>query len=79
MLAKGGEKMKISKAIANYLKAKEIKQTFLVKETDLSCEAVSNVLNGKRKLGVEEYAKICEALDVSFDFFYDLSKETKSA
>lgn len=71
--------MKISYAIANYLKAKEIKQTFLVKKTGLSSDSVSNMLNGKRKLEVEEYAKICEALDVSFDFFYDLSKETKSA
>lgn len=71
--------MKISNAIANYIDEKGIKQSFLAKKTDLSCNTVSNMLNGKRKLEVDEYAKICEALNVSFDFFYDLSKQTKSA
>jgi DNA-binding helix-turn-helix protein len=76
---KGGVNMKITTAIANYIDEKGIKQNFLAKKTDLSCDAMSNMLNGKRKLEVDEYAKICEALNVSFDFFYDLSKETKSA
>lgn len=72
--------MKITNAIAKYLDEREIKQTFLVKKTTLTRDAVSNVLNGKRKLEVEEYAEICKALDVSFDFFYDISRSnTKSA
>lgn len=76
---KGGVNMTISNAIANYIDEKGIKQKFLAEKTGLSCEAMSNMLNGKRKLEVDEYAKICETLNVSFDFFYDLSKEAKSA
>lgn len=72
--------MKIVNAIAEYLDEREIKQSLLVKKTTLTRDAVSNVLNGKRKLEVEEYAEICKALNVSFDFFYDVSRSnTKSA
>ncbi len=77
---KGGADMKISNAIAEYMNEKEIKQKFLSKQTNLSCDAISGILNGKRKLEVEEYAEICKALNVSFDFFYDISRnEIKSA
>lgn len=44
--------MKISNAIAAYMIANGIKQNFLSKKTGLSCDAISNVLNGKRKLEV---------------------------
>lgn len=70
--------MKISNAIDIYITDNGIKQNFLSNKTGLSCDAISNVLKGRRKLEVDEYAKICEALNVSFDFFYDLRKEIEN-
>lgn len=60
----------IAEEIAEYVKERGIKQSFLCERTGLSKHCISQALNGKRKLSVDEYASICTALDVSFDFFY---------
>ena len=64
----------VANAIATYLKENGIKQTFLSEKTGLTKHCISFALNGKRKLSIDEYEKICIALNVPYDFFF-----TKSA
>ena len=59
----------IYEQIANYLKRNGIKQSFLAENTSLSRQAISEALNGRRKITVEEYADICKALNVSVNRF----------
>lgn len=59
----------VREKIAKYLKEKGIKQDYVAKQAGLSSNAFSALVNGKRNLDVEEYIKICTALEVSCDFF----------
>lgn len=64
----------IAKAIADYLRENGIKQSFICKKTGLTQYSISCALKGKRKLSVEEYGLICNALNVTYDFFFDVLK-----
>lgn len=57
-------------SIAAYLASNGIKQIFLSDRTGLSPQCISFILQGKRRLDVEEYARICHALGVSYDYFF---------
>lgn len=59
----------VRERIANYLKSKGIKQEYVATKANISAVAMSNLVSGKRNLDVEEYIRICRALDVSCDFF----------
>lgn len=61
----------VHERIADYLTDKGIKQSFLVRETGMSANAISCTLKGERKLTVEEYAAICNALGVKPSAFFD--------
>lgn len=65
----------IVESIAEYLKQNGIKQTFICEKTGLTKHSISTALNGKRKLSVEEYEKICLALDVPYSFFFDANQK----
>lgn len=60
----------VKQAIANYIQSNGIKSAFLAQKTGMSAQSICNALKGKRKLEVDEYAKICEALGVNYDFFF---------
>ncbi len=66
----GGDKM-IAKTIAKYIKEKGIKQVFLCEKTGLTKHCVSMLLKGQRKLSIDEYEKICTALNVPYDYFFN--------
>lgn len=59
-----GEKIK------NYLKSHGIKQNFLAEQTGLSISVISDICLGNRRIEVEEYKKICDALGVPLDYFF---------
>lgn len=61
----------LGKKIRQYLEEKGIKQTFLAEKTGLTNSTISDMLRGARKIYTTEYFKICKALDVPFDFFYE--------
>lgn len=65
----------IATAIALYMQENGIKQSFLSEKTGLTKHCISFALKGKRKLNVEEYEMICDALGVSCDYFYIKSRE----
>jgi len=61
--------MNISEKIKTYLKETGRTQTFLSKRTGLTPSSVSLALCGKRHLRLDEYFKICKALELDPDFF----------
>lgn len=60
----------IAEAIAKYMAEHHIKQAVLCRRTGLSRRSVSLALRGMRKISVEEYAQICDALNISYDYFF---------
>ena len=65
----GGGEMGIEKKIKLYLVKHDISQRSVAIKTGIAANKLSLSLNGKRKLGVEEFAKIIKCLDVSADLF----------
>lgn len=63
----------IAKAIADYMKENGIKQIFICQKTGLTKHCISTALNGKRKLSIDEYEKICKALNVPYGFFFEMA------
>jgi len=61
--------MDIATKIRDYLKNTGRTQTYLCRQTGLTSTAMSLVLGGKRRLQLDEYCKICVALEVEPGFF----------
>ena len=61
----------LGQRIKKYLTENGIKQTYLADKTGFSNSIISDMLNGIRKIETTEYFKICKALNVPFDFFYE--------
>lgn len=59
----------IESNVAAYVETNRIKKSDLAKKSSLSVQAMSLVLNGKRKLSAGEYVAVCDALCVPYDFF----------
>lgn len=59
----------VREAIAKYLEDNGIKQNYLAMKINMSPVTLNTILNGKRKIDIEEYAKICDALNVTYDLF----------
>lgn len=66
----------IAAAIARYVKENGIKQSFLCEQTGLTKHCISTALNGKRKLSVDEYEKICSALNVPYEYFFEQRRKS---
>lgn len=55
--------------VKNYLDKNGIKYSFLSEKIGMPMNVLSPTLNGKRKMSVEEYFMICEALGVPVSTF----------
>ncbi len=66
----------IAKAIREYMKENGIKQSFICDKTGMTRHSISSALKGERKLSIEEYARICKALNVPYNYFFEKSKQT---
>jgi Plasmid maintenance system antidote protein len=69
----------IKKLILDYLKENGIKQTWLSEKTGITRHALCTALNGSRNMDVEEYAKICDALGLDYEYFFNKRAQMKSA
>jgi len=65
----------VANAIALYLEENGIRQSFICERTELTELCVSLALSGQRKLSIEEYAEICAALDLPYQFFFERRKK----
>ena len=61
--------MSVATNIKKYLSDHHIKQKTLADQIDLDYDKLSQSLNDRRKLDVEEFARIVTALHVSADIF----------
>lgn len=61
--------MDVGIRIKEYLESIGVSQAFLSSKTGIPTPKLNLALNGKRKLGLDEYEKICWALNVSADKF----------
>lgn len=66
----------VKQAIANYIQRNGIKAAYLAEKAGMSKQSICLALKGKRKLEVDEYAKICEALGVNYNFFFQQNFKT---
>ena len=65
----------IAEAIGYYLKESGITQASLSEMTGLTSHSIGYALMGKRKFSIEEYIKICKALEVPYDYFFVQAKK----
>lgn len=63
--------MNVATKIKKYIRDNGIKQSFISEKSGLSNNQLTLSLNNKRKLEIEEYIKICNALDVDIKCFID--------
>lgn len=56
--------------IKNYLNSHGIKQAFIVQNTDLNANQVSDICIKDRKVDAIEYYQICKALELPLDYFF---------
>lgn len=56
-------------AIKKYLKANGIKQTYVSEKTGIPAPILNMMLNDSRKIEVNEYIKICDAIGVPLEQF----------
>lgn len=61
--------MPIYQRFAKILELRGIKQSFIVKATGMTKDAVSNFLAGKRKLTAEEFLAWCDVLNIDPNIF----------
>lgn len=66
--------MSINERLKQFLEERGIKQSYLVKKTNMTADAISRILAGKRKITAEELLLICEALHVDPRIFAPLKK-----
>lgn len=60
----------IVEAISRYLSTNKIKQKDLAAQIGVSKQTICTTLAGKRKLMVDEYVKICDALKLNYSYFF---------
>lgn len=66
--------MTIQQAIENYVSKKGIKQTVIAEKCGWSKQKASGILSGKQRLLAVDHGKLCEALEVPYDFFYNQAR-----
>lgn len=56
-------------SIKEYITKNGIKQNFIAEQTGIPAPIFNLILNNKRRIDVNEYIKICEAIGVKFSEF----------
>lgn len=57
--------------IKAYLNAQGIKKKYVSEKAGITTFAFGAILDGKRRMTVEEYIRICKALNVNFEMFIE--------
>ena len=61
--------MDVGVMIKEYLEERGITQAFLSRKTGIDTAKLNLALNGGRRISLDEYARICYALEVNTDKF----------
>lgn len=65
--------MVVAENIRSYLKEKGIMFAAVADKAGMRKDSFTNCMNGKRKITVDEYIRICNALEVPLDTFCNQS------
>ena len=63
--------MTVAENIKKYLDSNGIKQNVIAEKAGMRADSFCSALNGKRKISVDEYVKICTALSKPIGTFID--------
>lgn len=61
--------MSINEQLNKYVEENGIKQAYIAKSTGLSCDTVSKILNGNRRILADEFLLICTTLKIDPNIF----------
>ena len=67
--------MNIALAIQEYIRKNKIKQTEIAEKCGWSKQKTSVIIRGQQKMAAEDMAAICDALEVPYDYFYNLASD----
>lgn len=70
--------MNVQSRISEYIRYAGIKQATICEKTGIRTDAMSAMLNGKRKMTADEFEKICRAIDKSPNDFMLLGQEAEA-
>lgn len=59
-------------AMRLHIEKSGIKQKYVANKANIDESSLSLILNGKRKCAVDEYLRLCSALDVTFSEFIEI-------
>lgn len=65
--------MMVQSVVAQYIKDMGIKQNWIASKIGMSENAISAILNGKRKMSADEFARICRAIGKEPNDFMEVS------
>lgn len=65
--------MSINEQLNKYVEEKGIKQSYIARETGLTADTVSKIMNGNRRILADEFLIICRALDIDPNIFRNKS------
>ena len=68
--------MNVQSRISEYIKQMGIKQVTICEKTGIPKDALSAILNNKRKMSADEFEKICIAIEKSPNDFMLVEQET---
>lgn len=68
--------MCLGENIKKYLVENGISQSFVSEKTGIKRGTLNYMLNGSRRICVDEYVAICQALSIPFDYFIDMSNKS---
>lgn len=67
--------MCVTNEIKQFLEKNGIKQSYVADGAGIKRDALCTTLNGRRKLPIDEYCRICKALNVPFEFFLNQAEK----
>ena len=57
--------------VGNYIKERGFNQAEIARRSEMSTSGFNLFCNGKMEINCVAYYKVCKALDVSLDFFFE--------
>lgn len=71
--------MGIEFVIREYLIGHGIKQSFVADKCGWTKQKINAIMTGRQKINADEYGAICEAINVPYDYFYNIAAARDTA
>ncbi len=62
--------------ISDYIKSKGYKSSVIANKTGITQDALSRIINGKRKIKADEFVLLCDTLEIDPNIFKNRGVET---